>query len=131
METLGESINYLKTNIHNKEKVTEVETLIDDCIVALTSIEDALNKNYKDISSNLLIYTRDIRDGFINLKEILEEDDQSKEKILKNIEQNYIEAKKVKDFDFTKILFRFGLSFNKVYTIIKMIYERQGSLSKK
>ncbi len=98
METLGESINYLKTNIHNKEKVTEVETLIDDCIVALTSIEDALNKNYKDISSNLLIYTRDIRDGFINLKEILEEDDQSKEKILKNIEQNYIEAKKVKDF---------------------------------
>ncbi|MDU7252796.1 MAG: hypothetical protein E6274_10760 [Clostridium sp.] len=98
LETLGESINYLKTNIHNKEKVTEVETLIDDCIVALTSIEDALNKNYKDISSNLLIYTRDIRDGFINLKEILEEDDQSKEKILKNIEQNYIEAKKVKDF---------------------------------
>lgn len=98
METLGESIDYLKTNIDNKEKVIEVETLIDDCIVALTSIEDALNKNYEDTSSKLLVYTRDMRDDFINLKKVLEKDDQSKEKILKNIEQNYIKAKKVKDF---------------------------------
>ncbi|AKC63498.1 hypothetical protein AAGC94_22080 [Clostridium sporogenes] len=98
LETLGESIDYLKTNIDNKEKVIEVETLIDDCIVALTSIEDALNKNYKDTSSKLLVYTRDMRDDFINLKKVLEKDDQSKEKILKNIEQNYIKAKKVKDF---------------------------------
>lgn len=98
LETLGESIDYLKTNICNKEKVIEVETLIDDCIVALTSIEDALNKNYKDTSSKVLVYTRELRAGFIDLKGVLEKDDQSKERILKNIEQNYIEAKKVKDF---------------------------------
>lgn len=97
-DTLGESIDYLKSNIDNKEKAIEVETLIDDCIVALTSIEDALNKNYKDTFSKLLVYTRDMRTGFINLKEVLEKDDQSKEEILRNIEQNYIKAKKEKDF---------------------------------
>lgn len=96
--TLGESIDYLKSNIDNKEKAIEVETLIDDCIVALISIEDALNKNYKDTFSKLLVYTRDMRTDFINLKEVLEKDDQSKEKILRNIEQNYIKAKKEKDF---------------------------------
>lgn len=97
-DTLGKSIDYLKSNIDNKEKAIEVETLIDDCIVALTSIEDALNKNYKDTFSKLLVYTRDMRTGFINLKEVLEKDDQSKEEILRNIEQNYIKAKKEKDF---------------------------------
>ncbi len=35
-----------------------------------------------------------MRTDFINLKEVLEKDDQSKEKILRNIEQNYIKAKK-------------------------------------
>ncbi|HIG0354943.1 TPA: hypothetical protein ACX96U_000209 [Clostridium sporogenes] len=98
LETLGESIDYLKSNIDNKEKAIEIETLIDDCIVALTSIEDALNKNYKDTFSKLLVYTRYMRTDFINLKEVLEKDDQSKEKILRNIEQNYIKAKKEKDF---------------------------------
>ncbi|KEI76685.1 hypothetical protein N486_13310 [Clostridium botulinum B2 128] len=97
-DTLGKSIDYLKSNIDNKEKAIEVETLIDDCIVALTSIEDALNKNYKDTFSKLLVYTRDMRTGFINLKEVLEKDDQSKEEILRNIEQNYIKSKKEKDF---------------------------------
>ncbi|BAQ14346.1 hypothetical protein CBB2_2236 [Clostridium botulinum] len=97
-DTLGKSIDYLKSNIDNKEKAIEIETLIDDCIVALTSIEDALNKNYKDTFSKLLVYTRDMRTDFINLKEVLEKDDQSKEKILRNIEQNYIRAKKEKDF---------------------------------
>ncbi len=86
-DTLGESIDYLRINIDNKEKVTEVETLIDDCIVALNSIEDALNKNYKDTSSNLVLYTREMRADFINLKEVLQKDNQFKENILKNIEQ--------------------------------------------
>ncbi|WP_434304804.1 hypothetical protein [Clostridium botulinum] len=97
-DTLGKSIDYLKENIDNKEKVTEVEILIDDCIVALNSIEYALNKNYKDTSSKLLSYTIDMRSGFINLKEVLGKDKKFKEKILRNIEQNYIKAKKVKDF---------------------------------
>ncbi|HID0803374.1 TPA: hypothetical protein ACXDBE_003487, partial [Clostridium botulinum] len=97
-DTLGESIDYLRINIDNKEKVTEVETLINDCIVALNSIEDALNKNYKDTSSNLVLYTREMRADFINLKEVLQKDNQFKENILKNIEQNYIKAKKEKDF---------------------------------
>lgn len=60
-DTLGESIDYLRINIDNKEKVIEVGILIDDCIVALNSIEDALNKNYKDTYSNLVLYTRDIK----------------------------------------------------------------------
>lgn len=95
-DTLGESIDYLRINIDNKEKVAEVETLIDDCIAALNSIEDALNKNYKDTSSNLVLYTREMRAGFINLKEVLQKDNQSKENVLKIIEQNYIKAKKEK-----------------------------------
>lgn len=65
---LGEFIDYLKSKIDNKEKAIEVETLIDVCIVALTSIEDDLNKNYRDAFSKLLIYTREMRNGFINLK---------------------------------------------------------------
>lgn len=39
-----------------------------------------------------------MRADFINLKEVLGKDKKFKEKILRNIEQNYIKAKKVKDF---------------------------------
>ncbi|PIH03741.1 hypothetical protein [Clostridium combesii] len=96
-DTLGESIDYFKINIDNKEKVAEVETLIDDSITALNSIEDALNKNYKGTYSNLVLYTRDIKKKFVYLREILEKDKNHntvKEEILKSIEQNYLEGKK-------------------------------------
>ncbi|MCW6110441.1 hypothetical protein [Clostridium sporogenes] len=99
--TLGESIDYLKANIDNKEKVIELERLIDDSIIALNSIEDALNKNYKNTYSELLSYTRDIRNGFINLRESVEKNEKhniDKGKILKSIEQSYIKVKKEKDF---------------------------------
>ncbi|AVQ37336.1 hypothetical protein C7M56_01070 [Clostridium botulinum] len=95
-DTLGESIDYLKVNIDNKEKPKEIEILIDDSIIALNSIEAALNKNYKDTSSELILYTRDMRNSFINLREILDKNkkhNSDKEKILKSIEQNYIEVK--------------------------------------
>ncbi|CBZ04598.1 hypothetical protein EXN25_03670 [Clostridium botulinum] len=97
--TLGESIDYLKENIDNKEKAKEIETLIDDSITALDSIEDALNKNYKDTSSDFILYTRDMRNGFINLKEILEKDNVSKKEILKGIKQNYIKGKTLQKLD--------------------------------
>ncbi|NFM45947.1 hypothetical protein FDB72_07310 [Clostridium botulinum] len=97
--TLGESIDYLKENIDNKEKAKEIETLIDDSITALDSIEDALNKNYKDTSSDFILYTRDIRNDFINLKEILKKDNVSKEEILKGIKQNYIKGKTLQKLD--------------------------------
>lgn len=96
-DTLGESIDYLRINIDNKEKVIEVGILIDDCIVALNSIEDALNKNYKDTYSNLVLYTRDIKKKFVYLREILEKDKNRntiKKELLKSIEQNYLEGKK-------------------------------------
>ncbi|KGO15275.1 hypothetical protein [Clostridium botulinum] len=96
-DTLGESIDYLRINIDNKEKVTEVGTLIDGCIVALNSIEDALNKNYKDTYSNLVLYTRDIKKKFVYLRKILEKDKNHntvKKELLKSIEQNYLEGKK-------------------------------------
>lgn len=99
--TLGESIDYLKINIDNKERVVELERLIDDSIIALNSIEDALNKNYKDTYSKLVLYIREIRTDFINLKEELEKDKKyngDRGKILKSIEQNYIKSKKEKDF---------------------------------
>ncbi|KGK86074.1 hypothetical protein [Clostridium sp. HMP27] len=96
--TLGESIDYLKSNIKDKREITEMEILIDDSIKALNSIEDALNKNYRNTSSNLLLYTRNIRTGFINLKEILKEDNDSKDEFLEIIEQNYIKGKEEKDF---------------------------------
>ncbi|WP_434296962.1 hypothetical protein [Clostridium sporogenes] len=100
-DTLGEAIDYLKINIDNKEKVVELERLIDDSIIALNSIEDALNKNYKGTYSNLVLYIRDIRNSFINLNEALEKNEKhniDKGKILKSIEQNYIKGKKEKDF---------------------------------
>ncbi len=97
--TLGESIDYLKENIDNKEKAKEIETLIDDSITALDSIEDTLNKNYKDTSSDFILYTRDMRNGFINLKEILKKDNVSKEEILKGIKQNYIKGKTLQKLD--------------------------------
>ncbi|EPY2277501.1 hypothetical protein ACXAT3_002244 [Clostridium sporogenes] len=100
-DTLGETIDHLKANIDNKEKIVELERLIDDSIIALNSIEDALNKNYKDTYSNLVLYIIDMRTDFINLKEILEKDKRyngDKVKILKSIEQNYIKGKKEKDF---------------------------------
>ncbi|NFM80405.1 hypothetical protein FDC04_16635 [Clostridium botulinum] len=97
--TLGESIDYLKGNIDNKEKAKEIEILIDDSITALNSIEDDLNKNYKDTSSDFILYTRDMRNGFINLKEILEKDNVSKEEILKDIKQNYIKGKTSQKLD--------------------------------
>ncbi|AVQ44395.1 hypothetical protein [Clostridium botulinum] len=97
-DTLGESLDYIENNVDNKEKTIETEKLIDDSIIALNSIQDALNKNYKNTSSNLVSYTRNMRAGFINLKEIIKKDTKSKEKILKIIEQNYIKAKKEKDF---------------------------------
>ncbi|BDB02535.1 hypothetical protein EXM98_14240 [Clostridium botulinum] len=96
-DTLGECIDYLKINIDNKEKAIEMETLIDDSITALNSIENALSKNYKDTHSNLVLYTRDIKKKFVYLKEILEKDENYntvKEEILKSIEQNYLEGKK-------------------------------------
>ncbi len=74
-----------------------METLIDDSITALNSIENALSKNYKDTHSNLVLYTRDIKKKFVYLKEILEKDENYntvKEEILKSIEQNYLEGKK-------------------------------------
>lgn len=97
-DTLGESIDYLRINIDNKEKVIEVGILIDDCIVALNSIEDALNKNYKDTYSNLVLYTRDIKKKFVYLREILEKDKNRntiKKELLKSIEQNYLEGKNI------------------------------------
>ncbi|HDK7155678.1 TPA: hypothetical protein PTV43_000789 [Clostridium botulinum] len=100
-DTLGETIDYLKANIDNKEKVVELERLIDDSIIALNSIEDALNKNYKDNYSNLVLYIREMRTDFINLKEELENDKKyngDRVGILKSIEQNYIKGKKEKDF---------------------------------
>ncbi|AUN18577.1 hypothetical protein B2H91_08065 [Clostridium botulinum] len=97
--TLGESIDYLKGNIDNKEKAKEIKILIDDSITALNSIEDALNKNYKDTSSDFILYTRDMRNGFANLKEILEKDNVSKEEILKDIKQNYIKGKTSQKLD--------------------------------
>ncbi|NFJ04522.1 hypothetical protein FC905_05675 [Clostridium botulinum] len=97
--TLGESIDYLQGNIDNKEKAKEIEILINDSITALNSIEDALNKNYKDTSSDFILYTRDMRNGFINLKEILEKDNVSKEEILKDIKQNYIKGKTSQKLD--------------------------------
>ncbi|MHB9922122.1 hypothetical protein [Clostridium botulinum] len=100
-DTLGETIDYLKNNIDNKEKVVELERLIDDSIIALNSIEDALNKNYKNTYNSLALYIRDMRNGFINLRETLEENKKhniDKQKILKSIEQNYIKGKKEKDF---------------------------------
>ncbi|WP_097025876.1 hypothetical protein [Clostridium peptidivorans] len=97
-DTLGEAIDYLKININNKQKTMEIEMLIDDSIKALNSIEDVLNKNYRNTSSNLVSYTRNIRTCFINLKEALKEDNGSKDELLKIIEQNYIKGKEEKDF---------------------------------
>ncbi|NFC74451.1 hypothetical protein EXN06_16335, partial [Clostridium botulinum] len=73
-DTLGECIDYLKINIDNKEKAIEMETLIDDSITALNSIENALSKNYKGTYSNLVLYTRNIKKKFVYLREILEKD---------------------------------------------------------
>ncbi|MDS1002883.1 hypothetical protein P9J83_05110 [Clostridium sporogenes] len=100
-DTLGKTIDYLEVNIDNKEKLVELEGLIDDSIIALNSIEDALNKNYKNAYSNLVLYIKDIRNDFINLREELEKDEKyniDKNKVLKNMEQNYIKFKKEKDF---------------------------------
>ncbi|NFG56470.1 hypothetical protein FC791_15930 [Clostridium botulinum] len=96
-DTLGECIDYLKINIDNKEKAIEMETLIDDSITALNSIENALSKNYKGTYSNLVLYTRNIKKKFVYLREILEKDKNHntvKEELLKSIEQNYFEGKK-------------------------------------
>ncbi|NFE23778.1 hypothetical protein EXN54_12310 [Clostridium botulinum] len=96
-DTLGECIDYLKINIDNKEKAIEMETLIDDSITALNSIENALSKNYKGTYSNLVLYTRNIKKKFVYLREILEKDKNHntvKEELLKSIEQNYLEGKK-------------------------------------
>lgn len=96
-DTLGECIDYLKINIDNKEKAIEMETLIDDSITALNSIEDALNKNYENTSNNLVLCTRNIKKRFVYLREILQKDKNHntvKEELLKSIEQNYLEGKK-------------------------------------
>lgn len=96
-DTLGECIDYLKINIDNKEKAIEMETLIDDSITALNSIEDVLNKNYENTSNNLGLCTRNIKKRFVYLREILQKDKNHntvKEELLKSIEQNYLEGKK-------------------------------------
>lgn len=96
-DTLGEAIRYLEVNIDDKGKASETYRLVDDSIIALTSIEYALNKNSEDAFSKLILCTRDAKNGFIKLRELLENDSKNtieKEKILKKIEQKYEEGKK-------------------------------------
>ncbi|EJO5346063.1 hypothetical protein NRP93_000095 [Clostridium botulinum] len=97
-DTLGESIHYMKININNKEKRKEIETLIDDSVIALNSIHNALNKNYKYSQNSLILCIRDMRNNFITLKEVLEKNNYEKEKILNSIEENYKKCKEENDF---------------------------------
>lgn len=65
--TLDEATSYLKNNIDNKDKREEISDLIDDCISALNSIENASTK-IKD--KNAVDATKDIKKIKEDFKEL-------------------------------------------------------------
>ncbi len=87
--TLGEAIEYIKNNVNSKDKLQELKSLTDDSIIALESIENALNKS--ENTSNLIEYTEKLKENFKELKTSLEELKMDKaEKIINfSIEKEY------------------------------------------
>ncbi|WMJ81324.1 hypothetical protein RBU49_03440 [Clostridium sp. MB40-C1] len=73
-DTLEEAINYLKNNIDNKDKKEEIRILIDDCINALNSIENASTKiKYKDDIINANKDIKKLKEDFKELQKSFKE----------------------------------------------------------
>ncbi|WP_027624864.1 hypothetical protein [Clostridium lundense] len=91
VETLGEAVDYIKNNLSEK-KLAEVIIITDDCINALYSIENGINKlSNKEEINDLIKQTKILRSYFHDLKLALEKGDIEKSSnIISSIKKEYI-----------------------------------------
>ncbi|PRR79406.1 hypothetical protein CLLI_08860 [Clostridium liquoris] len=95
VETLGEAVDYMKNNL-NEEKLTEAISMTEDCIKALDSIENGLNKlSSKDKINSLNKQTQILKAYFYDFKSNLGKGDLEKSlDIISSIQKEYIHWKK-------------------------------------
>ncbi|WP_050606995.1 hypothetical protein [Clostridium niameyense] len=88
--TIGEAIDYIKNNLYKEKSLEQVKILLNDSIVALSSIENSISGSNKNQYKELIIYIKSMRDNFIRLDESLQKDtdDRNKENHILNIIEN-------------------------------------------
>lgn len=90
--TVGEAIDYIKDNLYKEKSLEQVKILVNDCIGALSSIQNSIDKSNKNRYKELIIYIKSMKDNFIRLDGLLQKgiDDSNKENhILNSIENDY------------------------------------------